>query len=221
MHMDDPMIIDDSHTDETAPPSRAALSAALVAAQRAAVGVHKSSRNSFHKYDYASAEQIIWVATKALTGAGLALICIASEITGEGQLYLRRHFDLIHEGGGSKVLSQVWPIVPEKGRPLDKAVAAADTAGLGYLLRSLLLLPRVEKGTDLDEPRGDEHRRGGLHEAPDIEARSWVASVAHMFKVSTGQIEAILGEAGRDWREIPMDKRGAAESWLRERVGAK
>ena len=75
--------------------------------------------------------------------------------------------------------------------------------------------------TTTEEMPGDEPRRGGLHEAPDIEARSWVASVAHMFKVSTGQIEAILAEAGRDWREIPMDKRGAAESWLRERVGAK
>lgn len=206
-------------------PSPALLAAALVAAQRAAVGVHKSSRNGFHKYDYASAEQIIWVATKALTGAGLALICAESEIIGDGQLYLRRRFVLCHEAGGERALSQVWPIVPEKGRPLDKAVAAADTAGLGYLLRSLLLLPRVERGTDLDEPRGDEPgAHGGQHKAPaptqpQPDAAQWLGRLAHEVGAEPADLDALFKGAGRDYRTCPPDRRAAATRWARGQMG--
>ena len=50
-----------------------------------------------------------------------------------------------------------WPIIPEKGRPWDKAHAGALTSSLAYFLRDLLLMPRVEEGTDMDS--GDRDRK--------------------------------------------------------------
>ena len=53
------------------------------------------------------------------------------------------------------------PIIPDKGRPMDKAVATARTYALGYMLRDLLLLPRVEPSADVDarDDRGHEPKR--------------------------------------------------------------
>jgi hypothetical protein len=42
----------------------------------------------------------------------------------------------------------VWPVTLERGRPLDKAVAIASTSSLGYLLRDLLLMARVDPGDE-------------------------------------------------------------------------
>jgi len=189
-----------------------ALAAALVEAQRAAVGVHKSSKNTFHRYDYASAETIIRAASAALTGAGLALVCVEADVVGVDDLkILRRRFTLYHATGQSIDLAQAWPIVVEKGRPLDKAVASADTAGLGYLLRSLLMLPRVEAGTDLDDPREGE----GVAPTPrQVSPAQWVGSLAYTLDTSADRIEALLKGAGRDYRKIAPDKRSAAAKWV-------
>ena len=54
--------------------------------------------------------------------------------------------------------AQEWAIILEKGRPLDKAIAGADTASLSYMLRDLLILPRVEAGTEMDD---DAREQGG------------------------------------------------------------
>src|SRR5258707_6928030 len=45
------------------------------------------------------------------------------------------------------------PIVEDKSRPMDKAVATALTYNLGYTLRGLLLLPRVEDEVDQRDDR--------------------------------------------------------------------
>jgi len=189
-----------------------ALASALVEAQRAAVGVHKSSKNSFHRYDYASAETIIRAASTALTGAGLALVCVEADLVVVDDLkILRRRFTLYHASGQSIDLAQAWPIVVEKGRPLDKAVASADTAGLGYLLRSLLMLPRVEAGTDLDDPREGE---GGAPTPRQVSPAQWVGSLAYTLDTSADRVEALLKGAGRDYRKIAPDKRSAAAKWV-------
>jgi hypothetical protein len=80
-------------------------------------------------------------------------------------LYLRRKYLLTHSSGASLQMEQDWAIVPESGRPMDKAVAGAVTASLGYFVRDLLLLPRVDEADDLDAPRRDEVRRETRQEA--------------------------------------------------------
>jgi hypothetical protein len=137
------------------------LAAALSKAQAEARGVEKDARNQFHRYDYASAEGIIRECKAHLAAHGLAVVprsteLVPSTIMAEvAPFVLRRGWVLTHESGQHLHLSQDWVVVPEKGRPLDKAVAAADTASLGYFLRDLLQLPRVEKGTDLDANERD------------------------------------------------------------------
>lgn len=144
-----------------------ALYAAVAKAQAHARGVEKDSTNTFHRYKYASAESLIAEAKDALAVADLGLIPQRSwvekgdkpfgEIEGKGGSVgtLHAHWLLVHAGGGVLELETQWPVTPEKGRPIDKAVAAARTASLGYLLRDLLQLPRVEEGTGLDEDSRD------------------------------------------------------------------
>ena len=47
----------------------------------------------------------------------------------------------------------VWAIVPEKGRPFDKAMAGALTSSLNYWLRDLLMVPREDETMDSRDDR--------------------------------------------------------------------
>lgn len=152
------------------------LSEALVKAQMESRGVTKDKANDFHRYRYASTEALILEAQGCLHTHGLALHPVGSEIVAVAGsvgviippdknqaasadlltlLILRRRWRLTHSSGEAMEWGQDWPIIPERGRPFDKATAAADTASLGYTLRDLLLLARVEKGTDLDDDERD------------------------------------------------------------------
>lgn len=170
------------------PIKRTALAAALAAAQKQAKAVQQDGHNQTHGYKYASAEAIIEESRDALSAHGLSLVRVASVLhrlpepiehvatnrRGETQafripaLYQRTDL-LLHEGGESLTLQTEWPIIPEAGRPFDKATAAADTASLGYLLRDLLLLPRVEKGTGLDDDDRDHGHDHPQWRTPDQE----------------------------------------------------
>lgn len=155
------------------------LFGALAVAQANARSVDKDSKNEFHKYKYASAEALIREAKESLAVAGLAVMPMTSRIVpvekepfgaienkGGAVGMLKASWMIVHGGGGSMELSLEWPIVPEKGRPIDKAVAAAHTASLGYLLRDLLQLPRVEEGTGLDDDSRDREREERRAEKP-------------------------------------------------------
>jgi hypothetical protein len=85
----------------------------------------------------------------------------------EGQLLLVRQFSLLHTSGEERQLSTAWPIVPDKGRPADKAAASAATTSLAYLLRDLLLAPRVDPADDLAgrEDRPEQPARKGKPKA--------------------------------------------------------
>lgn len=140
--------------------TRAKLFAALVRAQQAAQAVEKDSRNDFHRYAYASAEDMIAEGRRALSSAGLALFPLVQDVLHGGEASedaLTSEYLLIHESGESVSLKTITPIIPEKGRPADKAVATAKTYDLGYTLRGLLLLPRVEKGAQSDERDDTNH----------------------------------------------------------------
>lgn len=147
------------------------LREALLLAQQLLPGVLKDSRNDFHKYKYVSSESMIRDARAALHEAGLVLLpsishLKASDDTVDLGVPAIAHmvWELVHPASMQAMeLSTHWPVVPEKGRPLDKALASARTTGLGYLLRDLLLAPRVDKEDDMDWSGRD---RLGLEEAP-------------------------------------------------------
>ena len=129
----------------------------------------KDARNDFHRYAYASAEQLIGEAKPALGKAGVVVLPIKAELSGSQQAPVCRRAFRIINGDESYEVAFDWPVVMEKGRPLDKAWASALTSSLAYFLRDLLLMPRVEAGTDLNDNSRDaapappvprEQRRG-------------------------------------------------------------
>lgn len=131
-------------------PGFASLAAALAAAQGAGKAVAKDGHNRFHGYRYATADSIIAAGRELLSEHGLALIPTQSQVdgwerSGENRFELKRGWKLCHTSGESIDCYVAWPIVLEKGRPLDKATAIADTSSLAYLLRDLLLLPRGDE----------------------------------------------------------------------------
>lgn len=153
------------HEDVEVPP-RNPLAAALVAAQKHAGNVPKASTNSFHRYRYASGEDVIAEARRALSDAGLALAVERYSVDHrEPHDYLCAEYVLMHESGDSRQWSSSTPIIPEKGRPADKALAAAKTYDLAYFLRALLLLPRVEEDAP-DPDRRDDRSHEPRRKAP-------------------------------------------------------
>lgn len=138
------------------------IAAALLKAQQAIESVKKDATNSFHRYNYTSAEEMIGACRKALHDHGLVATratwgidkdigefgCIVSTMT------------LMHADSGERIDAPItWPIVPEKGRPMDKAIAAALTSSLSYWLRDLLMLPREEEGMDKRDDRDYEPQK--------------------------------------------------------------
>lgn len=145
------------NTDSPASPT-STLAAALCRAQVAVLAAEKTSTNTFHGYNYASAETIIVVGRDALNGAGLTLSLTAAAFepfpaganVGGAVGLLRSTFLLEHELGATRELTSDTPVCPEQGktsgwsRPLDKALFGARTEALGYVLRDLLLIPRSD-----------------------------------------------------------------------------
>lgn len=126
------------------------LSAALATARDRCKMAAKGSYNSFHKYAYASADEIILTAKESLEGTGLAIIPQKQRMSvlalGNKAVYtLDRTIFLSHASGEFVPLTvEGWPVIPDNGRPLDKALATALTTSMAYLLRDLLQMPRGE-----------------------------------------------------------------------------
>lgn len=161
---------------------RAKFYTAIAKAQADAVAVQKDAENKFHHYHYASTEAMITEAKSIMPKHGLALRRISNKImmmlggsapveidqgdtrakaVAPPPAMLLTVWRLSHADGAYEDHSCEWPIVPEKGRPFDKATAAADTATLGYLVRDILMLPRVAPGTDLDDDARQTERQSG------------------------------------------------------------
>ena len=146
-----------------------AIMAALLVAQKAAVAVAKESRNQHYNYAYASTEAMIEEGKAALIGAGLVLSQLSWTPCGPGEIgsYVNIQYELLcPEGGVGVRWSSRTPVIPEKGRPLDKAQSTALTYSLGYTIRGLLLLPRVEPGTEVDARDTDRPPEPPRREAP-------------------------------------------------------
>jgi len=126
------------------------LSAALLAAQRALPSVGKESQFKAGSYGYAytSSETMIAACREVLHGAGLTLRRAGWKFDGtpEGGGLVTSQFILTHASTGESVADEVaWVAVPRGQQPIDKAVAGALTASLGYYLRDLLLVPREDE----------------------------------------------------------------------------
>jgi len=140
------------------------LMAALIQAQSKVESVKKGSTNTFHKYSYASAEDVLTGAREALDDCGLAVFQAGWEFVEIGREVIRPDggketldapilgvcigYEVHHaESGESASYKTVVPVREEKGRPLDKALFGALTEGLAYFLRGLLLIPRADAQT--------------------------------------------------------------------------
>lgn len=150
------------------PVNLATLYGALSRAIGRAGAVGKTAENTFHRYKYASAEGLIGEARTALAAEGLCVFPrhwrLKPHDTGEqrhgadGKALPPGYFAdvevvyiVAHTDGASMECEAITPVICEKGRPEDKALAGALTYSLGYFLRALLLLPRVDEENDVDQ----------------------------------------------------------------------
>jgi len=202
----------DAPTPAPAPQGRPELAKALSAAQKACRPAEKDSYNEFHKYHYASAEAIITEAKAALAAGGLALVPLEQTLLGSARdggdrFELERKFLLLHPSGECLPLVSHWPVVPDKGRPLDKATASAATASLAYLLRDLLLMPRVAPEDDLparqDRPRAEKGAAAPPAAPPAAPGRS--PADVKLRESRARQIGPLMDELGVTWAEVCKD----------------
>lgn len=186
-----------------------AIAKALATAQQKCKPVEKDARNTFHKYSYASAEAILAAAQQALAASDLAVVCSSPRLTtiGSGSTTchaLVRNVTLIHSSGEYLPLDPLeWPVIPDKGRPLDKAFASAITSSLAYLLRDLLLMPRVDPE---DEIAGRDDR-----EQPQAAPAPQKPAPAKPAPAAAPKLSEYRDGAEFEARLIAYDKKMAAE----------
>ncbi len=206
------------------------LYAGLVLAQRAARGVGKGGQNKHHNYRYATSEQIIDEARHALSQGDLALMVVDHRVDFERTpAIVRVDYVLVHVSGEARQIGSITPIIPERGRPFDKALAAAKTFDLAYLLRTLLLLPR---GDEYDVDARDDRARGqssAAAQAPDGPKRSGSFPEGHEAKARK-KIRAFYGALNKDDQRV-LDAAGLAhgdvavakcipDEWTKETLAA-
>lgn len=208
------------------------MAAALVLAQANAQAVGKDKKNEYHRYKYASAEAIIEEARGALTSAGLALLVTTWRVVDrnpqakEKEPIGRLEVDylLVHGMTGvERQFTASTPIIPEKGRPEDKAEAGALTSNLGYFLRGLLLLPREDETAAVDQrddrsyqgPASDERPPAAQPAAADPDAaawdaleKQWVASIDKAIAAKDlGALEAVPPAVKKSGAPVAYQKR--------------
>lgn len=127
----------------------ASIATALVKAQREARDVEKDAKNEYHRYAYSKADDIAAEGRRALNLSGLALCRVGWTLnpateTGPGSVSVC--YVLVHESGDVWALPPAFcPVIPEKGRPEDKATAAALTYSAGYVALGLLMIERTDQ----------------------------------------------------------------------------
>lgn len=191
------------------------LAKGILAAQRKCKPVEHDKRNEYQKFNYASSEAVITEGRDALLSANLALIPLELtldgwEREGENRFELIRQYILVHESGEAIVFFTRWPVMVEKGRPLDKATAIADTLSLSYLLRDLLLMPRIAPG---DEVAG----RNDLQPAPQQQRAARPTTAPKKEPPKTGpELATALASADKVLTERGWINEGDMLHFLRE-----
>lgn len=156
------------------------LAAALVAAQRDLKQVTKGSENAFHRYKYASAEDMMTACREALHKHGLAVRRTRWSIESDDtHHWVVASYEIVHEAGETEAFQMAtrWPFQEEKGRPLDKALAGALTSSLGYWLRDLLLVPRDDEEMDKRDDRTHNPEVLGISRAGKLRASAKAAGI--------------------------------------------
>lgn len=146
-----------------------ALFAAMVKAQSEVTTVGKDGENKHGGYNYATAEAMIREGRRRLTnnGMGLMVSCYQadpSRPSGDiGKRFLYSEvvmiWKIIHCEGS---LIEGWselPAISSGATPPDKAVKAAATYLLGYVLRDLLMIDRAEEEAYSPDQRREEEER--------------------------------------------------------------
>ena len=128
---------------------------ALGEAQKSVTALKKSGRGQRSKY--LACDDAIAASREAFLGAGILPAIVEARLeelatdpddNGElrRQLVLVRTLRLVHlETGQALDIKQRWPVVVDRRMPLDHATAAADSFGLTYLFRGLLLFERGDE----------------------------------------------------------------------------
>lgn len=210
------------------------LAGALVRAQQRAEAVEKDATNAFHRYKYASAEAIIAEARAALAAEGLAVFTASVDADpaqrdhvwqGEGNAAwiitprrIRVVYLLLHESGESMEFVSSTPVIPEKGRPEDKAEFGARTENLGYALRDLLLLPRVADGipSARDDRASEPKGPAPAPKAPAAAKSAAVPTNGESAPLRSDRLRALLlgkAPAGLGWAKPH------AVAWLKKYFG--
>lgn len=163
----------------------AAFNAALAKAQGMMRSLVKDRAGYVSKF--VSTETVVAATKEVLSECGLAVVATGSNLTiGEKidvenkngvstiQTWMMRTiYRVYHRDGWSERMHFSMAVVPEKGKPLDKAIAAASTFSLGYFLRGLLQIPRVGSEQEVEErdDRGFDPERLRASEITDRLAR--------------------------------------------------
>lgn len=144
------------------------LAAALARCQAAGKPVPADATNQQFGYKYPSSESVIQAGKDALAVGKLSLLPIQQVIVpldaGCPGPALRCTFLLLHEDGENVACVREVPICIDKRKGGDKAVSAASTLCLSYLLRDLLLLPRPgavdDQSSEVQRDEPQEARSG-------------------------------------------------------------
>ena len=152
--------------------AKAEFEAALAAAQAAMDAVSHDGKVNFGntKYSYSSSEHIIGDTKKTLADHGLSFRAVSYRVSpplAEGTpLLLDATYRIGHKGGHYEEFKSQQFIIPERGRPFDKALGAAKTSDLGYSLRGYMMIPRGLSASDDIEQRDDTKYAPGKKSAP-------------------------------------------------------
>lgn len=188
------------------------LYAALAAAQADVTSVGKDGTNTQRGYRYATTEAMIRGARQHLAAHGLAFFstwtqAVPAPPQGDiGKQHVAAtvsiHWVVGHASGGQISGVATMDAIGSPARPPDKAVAAAVTYALGFVLRGLLLLDRADE----DEHAVDQRREP----EPD---RLWLAytdrrdALAQRLKLSIDQAHTRIREAaGVTYPHEPTDQ---------------
>lgn len=133
----------------------------MFVAQQAVSPVAKDARNEFQNFDYASAEAVIQAARAALADGGICVARLGYDLEiQEGYWVLCSTYLITGDPSYSAPFVRKFPLVPGKGRPLDKSLAVALTSDLAYTLRDLLLIPRIGVDESIDARNDAESGSG-------------------------------------------------------------
>lgn len=123
---------------------------AVLAAQNEAKAVEKDAENRHDGYSYASVEAIVKDVRPVLIKHGIIVLTTGSQYVQDGQQpYMSCKYKVLHVPTSTDFeCDHDLPVSPPRANQVNKGAAASKTSNLGYFLRDLLLLPRIDHDID-------------------------------------------------------------------------